>query len=158
VADGSFGGNGDVKLASDVRGGIYGDVRVDRGTLVFGPGVYRFRSLTADAGTAIELVLDAGDHLVLEVERSVDLGKGVEMRIAGTASARDVLVLVAESNVGLGDGGAFVGTFVADDGQVRLGNGASLEGAMVGRSAQIERGAMLQYDPASALYADRVIR
>ena len=136
---------------------IYGDVRVDGGTLVVSGGIYRFRSLRADANTVIEIHLAAGETIVFQVERDVDLGKGVEMRIVGSGSPDDVLVLVAESKVDLGENGTYVGTFVADDGDARLGRKATLVGALYGRGVHIDDGATLTLDPATWLYASQSI-
>jgi predicted acyltransferase (DUF342 family) len=134
---------------------IYGDVRVDSGTLVLQAGVYRFRSLKADADTVIEIHLNTGESIVLQVEREVDFDKGVQMVIVGSGSPDAVLVLVGESKVDLGDDGSYLGTFIADDGEAKLGKSATLTGALYGRTVRIEEGATLIADPASVLLAEQ---
>ena len=144
---------GTTSLAPD----IYGDVRVDAGTLILDGGVYRFRSLKADPGTVIELHLNAGETIVLQVEREVDLGRHVRMRIVGSASPDDVLVLVSDAKIGLGVGGTFVGTFISDDAEARLGKDATLAGALYGTRIRIDEGAILTFDPASGLLASQYL-
>ncbi len=137
--------------------GTYGRLKVEEyGTLRLGAGTYGFNSIDAHKNATIQINL-AGGAVTMDVEKQIDLKEGVVMTVAA-GDAGDVLLRIAGSNVKLGKGGRFLGTFVAPDAHIDVGEGATVTGALHGRKVQLKKGASIIPAPAMDLFAELFVR
>ncbi len=118
-------------------------------TLELSTGHYRFQSLDLDRETRIRLDLAAGP-IIIDVVGEVEVDDRVRMEVASAVGgADDILVeLAVADEVELGDGGTYLGTFLAPRAELHLGRGASLEGALYARRVTVDDRAELVQNPA----------
>jgi hypothetical protein len=118
-------------------------------TLELSSGHYRFESWDIDRETRIRLDL-AGGPIIIDVAGQVEIDDRVRMEVtSAVGGAEDVLVEFGIADeVELGDGGRYLGTFLAPRAELHLGRGAFLEGALYGRRVTVDDRAELVQNPA----------
>jgi cytoskeletal protein CcmA (bactofilin family) len=138
--------------------GSYGDVAVKKdATLILVSGQYVFDKFQLDQGAQLEFDLSAG-AVVIDVAQNLDFGNDVQMQVVSAAGdAQDILFRVAGTVVDLGEGGVFLGTFLAPDAQIQMRQEASLNGAVYGRMVRVQQHAHLTGMPARDLCASLLV-
>jgi hypothetical protein len=130
--------------------GSYGNLVTHlEATLELSSGHYRFESWDIDRETRIRLDL-AGGPIIIDVAGQVEIDDRVRMEVtSAVGGAEDVLVEFGIADeVELGDGGRYLGTFLAPRAELHLGRGAFLEGALYGRRVTVDDRAELVQNPA----------
>jgi PKD repeat protein len=147
-------GGADVELERNetraLAPGSYGDLTTHlEATLELSTGHYRFQSVDLDRETRIRLDL-AGGPVIIDVVGEFEVDDRVRMEVASAVGgAEDILVeLGVADEVELGEGGTYLGTFLAPRAELHLGRGASLEGALYGRRVTVDDRAELVQNPA----------
>ncbi|NOZ29289.1 MAG: DUF1349 domain-containing protein [Chloroflexi bacterium] len=138
--------------------GSYGKLKVRKeGTLNLSSGQYAFREIKVDEKATISLDL-ANGPVVVDVVEEMDLKHDVRMEVSGIGSAADILWRVAGEHVHLGQGGSYLGTFLAPNADIDLYENAVLEGALYGQRVDIKRRADVIGKPALDVFVTLFLR
>jgi hypothetical protein len=134
--------------------GAYKDVKVKEGaTLTLLSGQYVFRKFQMEKDAVLQLNLQNGP-IVVDVAKKLEFKDGAQMQVVSDpADAGDVLFRVARGHVELKKEGAYLGTFLARTGDVKLGEDATLTGALYGRKVEIKKETHIVGMPARDLFA-----
>ena len=139
--------------------GDYKDVKVEEKatlTLQNNPDSdvdYIFKKFEVKKNAFLQFDLSGGP-IVIDVAEELKFEDGVQMQIiSSTGDASDILFRVAKKNVELNKEGAYLGTFLAPEGDVKLDANSTLTGALYGEKVEIKKETHILGMPARDLFA-----
>ena len=116
-------------------------------------GHYIFKKFDLKKGAVLQFDLQNGP-IVIDVAEELKFEDGVQMQIISiTGDASDILFRVARKNVELNKEGAYLGTFLVREGDVKLDANSTLTGALYGEKVEIKKDTHILGMPARDLFA-----
>lgn len=104
-----------------------------------GPHILKATSLRVSPGAVLTVTADDPDAVVvIQVEKSVSIGKTAAVQVAGALQAQNLLwVAHGKGGVRINGSASFAGTVLAPERSVKLGQNIHVDGALIGNKINI---------------------